>query len=166
VESEIVKELNKSSTVNGGYSNIWRANNMLKIIVALGIFVSILTVIPVYAQSTLALQEKCTEGAKTFVQRLDSFTSYESHYNKKLDKCFIRVGFYFGQIKEDVKLGNGKTTSLKHPHWMVALYNVFDGKMIGNCAYIGMEKQECWVDNSKCKTNDEFENLIHPYMEE
>jgi hypothetical protein len=142
----------------------------MKKIAFLVILVLIVTLIfvvtPIYAQSTLALQEKCAAGAKTFVERLDSVASYSSHYNKKLDKCFVHVMFYFGQINEDVKSAHGKTHTLKHPDWMVALYNVFDGKMIGNSAYIGTEKQDCWVENTKCKTNEEFENLINPYMEE
>ena len=138
---------------------------MGKIIAVFSIFILVLVGIPAYAQSTLFLQEKCTEGAKIFVERLNASDTYISHYNKKHDACFIRVGFYFGQIKEDIKLGKGKNMTLKHPNWMVTLYNVFDGKMIGNCAYVGMEKQECWVGNSKCKTIDEFENLIRPYME-
>lgn len=52
----------------------------------------------VNAQSTLALQEKCAKSAKEFyasVQKTDKETfgsclsSYECHYNKKVDKCFI-----------------------------------------------------------------------------
>lgn len=113
----------------------------------------------------LALQERCAEGAKNFVERLNAPESYISHYSKKRDACFIRVGFYLGVIKDDVTIKD-KSYVLKHPHWMVASYNVFDGKGIGNCAYIGMENQECWVENTKCKTIEEFENLIRPYMEE
>jgi competence protein ComGC len=41
---------------------------MEKIIVFLSIFVLILTDIPVYAQSTLALQDKCAEGAKKLME--------------------------------------------------------------------------------------------------
>jgi hypothetical protein len=64
---------------------------MGKIVVTLGLFILVLAVIPVYAQSTLALQEKCAEGAKAFVERLGDVMTYTSHYNKKLDKCFILV---------------------------------------------------------------------------
>jgi hypothetical protein len=137
-----------------------------KIIAVLIISIFVFAVIQAYSQSTLPLQEKCAEGAKKFVERLDSPTAYTCHYNKKLDRCFSRVGYYLDQIKEDIKLGDGKTKMLKHPNWMVVLYDVYDGKMIGNCSYVGMEKQECWVGNTKCKTIDEFENLIRPYMEE
>jgi hypothetical protein len=59
------------------------------------------------AQSTLPLQEKCAEGAIKFIERLDSVVSYDSHYNKKLDKCFVRVGFYFGVVKEKQDWGEG-----------------------------------------------------------
>jgi hypothetical protein len=118
------------------------------------------------AQSTMTLQKQCAEGAQTFVERLNSVVAYTSHYNKKLDGCFIRVGFYLGQIKEDVKLGDDRTTTLKHPHSMAAIYNVFEGKMIGICSSIGMRNTECWVGNITCKRLDEFEVLIKKYMEE
>jgi hypothetical protein len=145
----------------------------VKIIVLLSISILVFAVIPVYGQSTLSLQEKCSEGAKKFVERLDSVVTYDSHYNKKLDKCFIRVGFYFGVEKEKLNWGNGKTTTLRHPQTMQALYNVFDGKMIGRSSLNGMKMEICYVENTKCKTHDdpglmieEFENLIRPYMED
>jgi hypothetical protein len=144
----------------------------VKIIVLLSISILVFAVIPVYGQSTLSLQEKCSEGAKKFVERLDSVVTYDSHYNKKLDKCFIRVGFYFGVEKEKLNWGNGKTTALRHPQTMQALYNVFDGKMIGRSFLNGMKMEICYVENTKCKPHDdpdlmidEFENLIRPYME-
>lgn len=54
------------------------------------------------AQSTLALQEKCSNAAKEFfVSRYKAMentrelghclSSYQCHYNRKLDKCFILV---------------------------------------------------------------------------
>jgi len=119
-----------------------------------------------HAQSTLELQEKCAEGAKAFVLRLDSVAAYDVHYSKKLDGCFLRAGFYLGSTSEDMKLPDGKVMALKHPHTMQALYNVFDGKMIGNFGLIGMEVQNCWIANTKCKTIDEFENLLKPYLEQ
>ena len=137
----------------------------MKNMVASALFVMVLAVLPVYAQSTMPLQETCAEGAKKLIKGATDVTTSTSHYNKKLDKCFMRVGFYFAQIEEDVKVGDRNIT-VKHPHWMVSLYNVFDSKVIGNCAYIGGAKQECWVKNTKCKSIDEFDNLIRPYMEE
>jgi hypothetical protein len=56
---------------------------------------------------------------------------------------------------------------------MQALYNVFDGKKIGESYSNGMKTETCYVENTKCKPHkdpwlmiDEFENLIRPYMEE
>lgn len=120
----------------------------------------------VHAQSTLEFQEKCAEGAKAFVLKLDSVAAYDSHYSKKFDGCFLRAGFYLGSINEDMKLPDGKAKTLKHPHTTQTLYNVFDGKMIGNFSLIGMEVQDCWIANTKCKTVDEFENLLKPYLEQ
>ncbi len=125
----------------------------------------LLFALPLYAESTLALQEKCSKGAGQFVERLNNVESFISHYNKKRDQCFIRVGFYLGVKTEDITLNNKKYT-LRHPQWMVSLYNVFDGKILGNCSYTGMEKQDCWIENTKCNNIDEFEKLIKPYLEE
>lgn len=137
------------------------------------IFILALSVMPANAQSTLPLQEKCAEAGKTFVARLESVASYDTHYNKKLDKCFTRVGFYFGVTKESLNIGNEKTTTLKHPQTRQALYNVFDNKIIGETSSNGMKVEICYVGNTKCKPHDdpylmidEFENLISPYMTE
>ncbi len=136
---------------------------MVKALVVIGIFISFLTAtIPLYANKYQPLQEKCTEQAKKFVEHLDTPTTYTCHYNKRLKKCFLCVQFNIDRIK----LRGGKTRVLKHPQRMVVLYDVPKGKMIGNCTYVGIDKQECWVRKTKCKTKDEFEKLIRPYMEE
>jgi hypothetical protein len=139
---------------------------MKKFLLLFAIAWAISTSSSAHAQSTLALQEKCAEGAKVFILRLDSVASYDSHYSKKLDGCFLRAGVYLGSTSEDMKLPDGKIKTLKHPHTMQSLYNVFDGKMIGNFSLIGTEVQDCWIANTKCKTIDEFENLLKPYLEQ
>ena len=121
---------------------------------------------PANAQSTLALEEKCAEGATKLLQRLETPTNYDSHYSKKLDGCFLRTGSYFGSKSEEIQLPDGRIKTIKHPHTIQFLYNVFDGKIIGNFELIGLDVQSCWVANSKCKTIDEFENLLKPYMEQ
>ena len=119
-----------------------------------------------HAQSSLDLQAKCAEAAEDFVGRLNDPASYFPHYSKKLDGCYMRVGFYLGQTNEKVKLKNGKEMNIKHSNFMVTLYNVFEGKMMGTVAHEEGKEQECWVGNTKCTTVDEFENLIRPYTEE
>lgn len=123
-----------------------------------------MTAIPIYAQSTLAIQEKCTEGAKKLVEDSKEVTAYTSHYNKNLDKCFMRVRINFAPIEVDVKGAKGKI--IKQRFWMVSLVNVFEKKFIGEFAYLGMEMQVCWFGNTRCEPIDEFEKLIRAYMEE
>jgi hypothetical protein len=65
------------------------------------LFLSLVFACSAFGESTLALQEKCSKGANelfyeghasTMTQSEtlgNCFNSYESHYNKKMDKCFI-----------------------------------------------------------------------------
>ena len=91
----------------------------MKKILALLAGLSLLVPISVNAQSTLALQEKCAEGAKKLDKEIswgDFIHSYECHYNKKLDKCF---GKFFGNsFKKD------------ETFYSISLVNVFEGKEV------------------------------------
>lgn len=137
---------------------------MGKIIVSLGIFVLILAVIPVYAQSTLAFQEKCAEGAKKLMEGEDITIQYTSHYNKKLDKCFIHVRQHSSPLKDD--------KGVWYRFLLNTLSDVFGGNTVGECVFtlingrINEKPDDCYVGNTKCKTIDEFEDLLHPYMED
>lgn len=133
-----------------------------------GLF-SFLIVSSVNAQSTLALQEKCAEGAKKIEnEKLNQpypygfsnpCVSFQNHYNKKLDKCFIRIGYYFGQEKGE--------DGLKHPSYGVGLYNVFESSNpVGELQALGFTVPKCYIGNKQCKSPDEFEILIKAYMEE
>lgn len=137
-----------------------------KLIFLAGAFLLVMPCIAVSAESTLPLQERCAAGAAQLVGRLDSVVAYTSHYNKNRDQCFARVGFYFGQVDETMQLRNGRSITLKHPHWMVNLYRVFDSKIIGSCAYIGTSRQECWLGDTTQSSIEEFEALVTTYMEE
>ncbi len=139
----------------------------MKTILVLLAVVSLLIPISANAQSTLALQEKCAEGAKRIVSEsggcepVDStkdytmYCQYISHYNKKLDKCFIRIDM---------------TTIWKAPmEWRgkkdeaVQIIDVFERKMIGHYdSAVGINE----VGDRKCNSRTEFEKLIKPYMEE
>jgi hypothetical protein len=72
---------------------------MKKISVLLAVL-SLLIPIYVQAQSTLALQQKCAEGAKKFYKEEEKIRTgiaifyNEHHYNKKLDRCFLQVGYH------------------------------------------------------------------------
>jgi len=125
-----------------------------------------------YAQSTLALQEKCAEGAKKyFFGHINSYggswgifrdfggskglgrNHFTSHYNKKLDKCFIRIEFSF--IPEDKNEMSINT---------IDIYNVFEGSYFGG--FSPKPSLMCEVGNKTCKSQQEFEALIKPFMEE
>ena len=130
------------------------------------------------AQSTLALQEKCAEGAKKFfLQRINLYggawgsfsdekalgsNSFTSHYNKKLDRCFIRIEWLYSpkDKKEDAPIYFG-----------IEVFDVFGGKNIG-CFWRDQYKNYNWpvtrceVETKNCTNEQEFKNLISPYMEE
>jgi len=136
----------------------------------LGVFFAILMVSQVNAQSTLALQEKCAEGARRFFLEYknqyrngsDYFPDYTSHYNNKLDKCFIHISVF--------KLAkNGEEESV-----IQYLYNVFEGTPESKTSAYGrfykfMDRTQlpfCKVGDKSCHLEAEFKALIKPYMEE
>jgi hypothetical protein len=100
---------------------------------SLAVFFIIVMVSSVNAQSTLVLQEKCSTAAKALFASIDKpsntetlglwFWSFECHYNKKMDKCFILLQ---GTCYE--KDGSGQN---------VALVNVFEEKELASymCKY-------------------------------
>ena len=135
-----------------------------------------------YAQSTLTLQEKCTNEARENFERkycgdqsqiypsgcfvVDLFGtyywSYESHYNKKLDKCFL--------------LAHGHTYYKGLPTFNdYSLIDVFEWKVYAiYFARTGYDKNlsiypdvaECSVGDKQCTSLEEFGNLISAYMKE
>jgi hypothetical protein len=135
-----------------------------------------------YAQSTLALQEKCAKEARENFEKkycgdqsqiypvgcfvVDPFGvyywSYESHYNKKLDKCFL--------------LAHGHTSYKGQPMFNdYSLFDVSGGKVYAiYFARTGYDENlslypdvaECSVGDKQCKSLEEFENLIRAYMKE
>ena len=118
----------------------------------------------VNAQSTLALQEKCAEGAKKFfydrgfkfVEKGDNDTkinNYQSHYNKKLDKCFILI----------ISLSYGKR---RGPFHYEGLCDAFEGTIYGEISGLEGGPITGTVMGKLCRSQDEFEALIKPYMEE
>jgi len=148
----------------------------------LTVFFALLIVSPANAQSTLALQEKCAHEARGNFERkycgdqgqiypsgcfvVDLFGSYywsyESHYNKKLDKCFL--------------LAHGHTSFHGQEQFNdYSLIDVVEGKVYaiyfartgyGQNLSLYSDVAECSVGDKKCKSLEEFENLIRSYMDE
>lgn len=131
---------------------------MKKLLLAL--LFTIMIVSPLNAQSTLPQQEKCAEGAKKFFLEfknqhpIDFLGAYTCHYNKKLDKCFIRI--IWDNLPKDIKEPRRSGIEIydvfeeiRYGYW-----NKFDGNKSG------------MVGKKSCNSFEEFENLIKPYMEE
>jgi len=112
-----------------------------------------------YAQSTLALQEKCAEGAKKYYREaIDPFVKPEDkvgilyHYNKKLDRCFLRV-YHYGE------------------NYTETLNDVYENRLIASF----VKSQGIWNIEDKFFFFDKteypselkkFNTSIKPYMEE
>jgi hypothetical protein len=125
----------------------------------LPVFFALIIVSPVNAQSTLALQEKCAEGAKKYYREaIVPFLESKDkvgilyHYNKKLDRCFIRVSY----IQEN---------------YVETLYDVYENRLIATF----VKSQGIWNIEDKFFSFDKteylselkkFNTLIKPYMEE
>lgn len=137
----------------------------MKKILQIVLFLCFLSV-PAYAQSTLAFQEKCANAAREYYERevnKDCRPAYKSHYNKKLDKCFILVTTHCSG-NYDYSTSIVLTDVFERE---VYSYFILDrncsGKAWVDCGGLGMGK--LCDDDKKCKTWREVENLIRPYME-
>ena len=146
----------------------------MKQVLALLAMVTLLIPISANAQSTLALQKQCAEGARKFFlqsgnkfgfwsdEKYDHMGSFECHYNKKLDKCFILVKttMYSKNKKED------------DPVWyFLDLFDVFEGKRYGifireRHKNFNWPVQQCEVNSETCTEEREFRDLVRPYMED
>jgi hypothetical protein len=139
-------------------------------IVLVVLFLCFLTV-PVYAQSTIALEEKCAEIANKFFFGLiesyggkwgffdnkswgHGYNDFTSHYNKKLDKCFIRIEFH------------SFTDETEQAIDIIDVWNVFEGTRIAHLSTPVKLPIDCAVAGETCNSPWEFEALIKPYMEE
>jgi len=105
-----------------------------------------------HAQNDLELQQKCSKDAHDLIDRIGNPFTFNAHYSKKLNGCFARAAFY-----EHGKDGVVQGTTY--------LYHVPDSKIIGFLSFAGSQSSECWVEKTKCKSADEFDDLMAPYME-
>ena len=70
---------------------------------------------------------------------------HENHYNKKLNKCFILLDQIVGSKEKE-------------------LYEINEHKIYG--LYDGRSTSFCHMLEKKCKSQDEWNKLVNPYMEE
>ena len=154
------------------------------------LFFTVVMVSSANAQSTLALQEKCAEGAKKFFfdsEKVTWFassnkelgywyddggygtTEYIPHYNKKFDKCFILVNSQYNHTWESRSKSIRAKREEQYISFSKGLFNVFEGTEVGvydASFHQKFEIDRCYVGTKRCKSLEEFQELIKPYMEE
>jgi hypothetical protein len=107
------------------------------------------------------LQENCSKECEELFQKkyyvdnksfphIDKSFSYKHHYNKKLNKCFIL-------IIETGKNNSYMRMKLFDIHRRDTNYGLFSimGKDIRSCSFL----------NKKCDSEEKWNSLIKPYME-
>lgn len=94
---------------------------------------------------------------------------YQNHYNKSLHKCFALVDYRSGKRPGG---RHGQSVLIHKSLWNVYENNVrqaeFSSRYISYSVKTESKSQEtiidCRVDEKTCKSEDEFDNLVHPYM--
>jgi hypothetical protein len=109
-----------------------------------------------------SLQDNCGKQCEALFQKLyyvdnksfphiDKSFNYKHHYNKKLNKCFIL-------IIETGKNNSYMRMKLTDIHKRDTNYGLF--------STMGSEIRFCSFLNKKCESEEEWNSLIKPYMEE
>jgi hypothetical protein len=116
----------------------------------------------------LQLQAKCAEQArKVFAEegyKRGLLTSFENHYSTKLGKCFI-----------EIRDGESTRTSISVS---TVLLDAFEDKVYGTYGWSNPKGKKFWEvapymcsvtlpsgEKKTCHSEDEFSELIKPYME-
>lgn len=112
------------------------------------------------------LQEKCRIQSEEFFHD-DQLTnrrypeemwSYVNHYNKKLNKCFIIITITFLPKHENKTMDVGSVTKF--------LYDVDEYKSYGSSVLVPKKYFMGVVNDKGCQSEEEWHELIKPYMEE
>ena len=118
----------------------------------------------------LALQGKCAEQSKreftSAGYKPDNMASYENHFNLKLNKCLMFV--------ESIDSSRPKSGIFTNK----SVSDAFEGKAFATYIWHSVEGKKYWEvppllcqvtlptgEEQKCKSEDEFKDLIKVYME-
>ena len=122
------------------------------------------------AKEEYALQERCANrAAENFKRDYGTFgvintddgqigKVYRNHYNKRLNKCFELVTYVNAPSDKDIPLLKALT-----------LIDVVDNDQVATFVqYVFEDKSpvSCFIFGKACKSEDEWELLISPYMNE
>jgi hypothetical protein len=108
------------------------------------------------AKEIYELQERCGKQTSEFFKKEYGngiasngiFSGYQNHYNKKLNKCFIIIT----STSPSMKLKN--------------LFDFNENKELGSFVVNKYLPMDCRVFEKKCKSEEEWDSLVKPYMEE
>jgi hypothetical protein len=129
------------------------------------VLILLLTTTSVYGAASIKeiyeLQEKCGKSSAEFFKHMYGsghevkgiLQFYDCHYNKKLNKCFIRIGNICNNEE-------GKQESL-----MLELHDVQGNKQYGFFSE-SSDKMTCLVLDKICRSKEQWNTLAKPYMEE
>ena len=118
------------------------------------------------------LQARCSNDAKVWFQEnwqrehdpTTLLLDYKNHYNKAMNKCFVFVEYHYTLAK-----GTSSWTNL------MSLWDVYENLQFGDFGENHMIRSEprfensdvvvtCQLAGTKCKSVQEFNNLVRPYM--
>jgi hypothetical protein len=115
-----------------------------------------------------ALQEKCAKDASAWYkhwwedpQRIPNIVSnYTNHYNVRLGQCFLVVSSTM--FSKSNKTGTPFSTVSK------TLVDVLENRDLGAFDKVSEQARpyQCAVGGTQCTSDDEWDNLAKPYMED
>jgi hypothetical protein len=104
------------------------------------------------------LSERCAkQAAETFAkdwegQSPSQRANYENRYNSRLNKCFYMEVTYHERGKEPLRA--------------MRLYDLNENREIAGYHEWGNALVYCWVQEKKCRNEEEWRALIKPFMED
>jgi hypothetical protein len=109
------------------------------------------------------LQERCGKNAAEYVKKQYGDASYVNHYNKNLNKCFVLIDYQEGADSVFSSVfcdGKGDQVTL--------LKDVHENKQFGIFAICNISWKVCACNkfNEICKSREEWDQFIKPFMEE
>jgi hypothetical protein len=152
---------------------------MRKVVLLLGLFYFIVSVcIPLSARAigpntkktvkdVYELQGRCGKSSADFFKMYGSYSeakgfssSYENHYNGKLNKCFIIISKKWDK--------NGKIDEYGISARQIELWDVQENTTYGSVIFINEIMDLCVTahPNGHCKSEQEWDAFVKPYMEE
>ena len=117
--------------------------------------------------ATYDLQEKCAKDSYAWYKRewedvpaSNISSSYTNHYNSKLNRCYVLVA--------STVYGKEKKTAVEYSMHSKTLVDVLEHRDIGSFDQSAsrLNPIQCGVGDARCTSEDEFDALTKPYMED